>query len=218
MVAGHHDGPQGVFDWLRTRGIEASELDPDGKYILIKSLLELRQWEAAYETANELTENDLEESPVLHFAKAMSCLLNTVPVDFRHVVVSQIPFEAASLPLDSRKAATDARRNALSHFVSATEAAEEFRCPRAAAIAESFALWLELEDPKYCNRGRKRLAARLDDLRTALHLVPLGFQYGVPLDRAEVEQEIERQANSGGDMHKMWRLPVLLLLECKGRQ
>ena len=197
MVAGHHDGPQGVIDWLKSQEIEASEIDPDGKHILIRNLLELRQWEAAYETANALTEHELEKSPILHFAKAMSYLLRTIPVELRHVVISQIPFEAASLSLDSSRAAVDARRTAFGHFVSATEFAVEFRCPRAAAIAESYALWLELEDPENGKKGRKRLAAKLDELRTALHLVPLGLQYGIPLDQAEIEQEIERQDSSG---------------------
>ena len=198
MVAGHHDGPQGVIDWTKSRGIEASDLDPDGKYLLIKSQLELRQWEDAGETASTLTEKDLEESPILHFAKAVSYLSDTVPVELRHVVISKVPFEAASFSLDSRKTAIDARRTAIGHFVRAREITEEFRCPRAAAVAESYALWLELEDPENFNRGKNRLAARLENPRTPLHLVPLGLQYGIPLDQVEVEQEIEWQDSSGG--------------------
>ena len=123
-------GPQEAVDWLKTTGKSVSDLDPDGKFMLLRYQLELGQWEAARETTYALSESDLEEVPILHHMMAMSYLLSTVPVEFRYFVLSQVPFEAATFPLASDAASIESRRTARSHFINAAEVAQElkFRC------------------------------------------------------------------------------------------
>ncbi len=199
-IVGNLDGPQKAITWLDDVSLEASDLDPEGKLVLLSYQFELCQWKAAGETARALRDRDLEEAPVLHFMKAMAYLLNTVPVEFRNSVFHQVPFDAATFPMDSRANAIEARRTARNHFAAATEAARELGCHRAATIPDRFAIWLELEDSEYCDRGRQRLADRLGELESTLYLVPLGLEYGISLDMAKVEQEIERQRHLQGDI------------------
>ena len=192
MIVARHDGPEGAVNWLKAADIDASALDPDGKFILLTHQLELGQWEAAREAIDTLSEDDLREAPVLHHMIAISHLLSTVPTELRNVVLNQLPFNAATFPLASDVAAVDARRTARHHFTNAAEAARQLKCFDAAAVAEEYALWLELKDPEYSDKGRLRLEDKLRN-KSALRLVPLGIQFGINLDLVAVEQEIERQ-------------------------
>lgn len=193
MVVAHHEGAEGSLDWLKTAGIGATDLDPDGKLFLLTRQLELGWWEAAREVLDALTDLDLQEAPVLHRMMAITHLLSTVPIEFRAVVLNQLPFEAAGFPLASDAAAIDARRTAHRHFTDAAEAAQQLNCPVAATVDDEYALWLELKDPEKPDKGRQRLEAKLRDPKSALRLVRLGLQFGIKLDLVAVEQEIERQ-------------------------
>ena len=199
-IVGNHDGPQQAIEWLKAAGLNADHLDPDGKLTLLNYQLELSEWEAARETAEGLSESDLEEAPALHFMKAMAYLLNTVPLELRNSVFNQVPFETVSFAMDSRAKAIEARRTARNHFAAAAETARELNFHRAATLPERYALWLELEDWEHCDRGRQRLEERLGDLESALYLVPLALQYEIPLELDKVEQEIERQIALQGEV------------------
>lgn len=202
MVVAHHDGSHGVIDWLKTVGIEATDLDPEGKHILLSHHLELAQWEAAKEVVSNLSNYDLSEAPVLHHMMALTHLLGTVPTELRAVVLKQLPFDAADFPLASDAAAIDARREAHRHFINAAEIARKLNCHRAAKIDDEYALWLELKDPDYSDKGWQKLESRLRDPKHALRLVPLGLQFGIKLDLEAVEREIERHiALHGGITH-----------------
>ena len=192
IVVAHHDGPQGAIDWLRTAGKNASDLDPDGKCILLTNLVRLGKWEVARETTNALTESDFEEVPTLHYMVAMTYLLSTVPEERRDVVLNHVPFDAATFPLASDATAIDARRIARTHFINAVKAVQKLNYPSIAAIPDGYALWLELRDSEYFDDGKLRLEDRLSDLESALHFVPLGLQFDIRLDQAVVEKEIER--------------------------
>lgn len=199
IVVGHHEGPQGAVAWLKNAGIDVSSLDSGGKFILMRYQHELGQWAAARESAESLSESDIEEVPVLHYMVAMVYLVGTVPLDYRDLVISHVPLNASTYPLASDASSTEIRRTARSHMIRATEVAKKFKCRGVAAKFEEYALWLALRDPEYSDKGMCRLEERLCDIRSALHLVPLGLQYGIPLNLANVEQEIERQAALQGD-------------------
>lgn len=193
MVAVHHEGPRGAVDWLKAAGINPTDLDPDGKHSLLIQQLQLGHWDAANETLDTLTAQDLEEAPVLHHMLAITHLLSTVPTELRAVVLNQLPFDAARFPLASDAAAIDARRIAHRRFTEAAEVAQQLNCPDAATVDDEYALWLELKDPQNFDKGRQRLEEKLRDPKSALRLVPLGLQFGIKLDLVAVEQEIERQ-------------------------
>ncbi|WP_337288704.1 HNH endonuclease [Candidatus Methylomirabilis sp.] len=202
MVVAYHEGPERAVDWLKTAGIDVTDLDPDGKYFLLTRQLDLARWEAARECLDALTDEDLREAPVLNHMEAIIYLLSTVPNELRAVVLNQLPFEAARFPLASEAAAINARREAHRHFINAAQVAQQLNCPGAATIDDEYALWLELKDPDESDKGRQRLEAKLRDPKSALRLVHLGLQFGIMLDLEAVEREIERQiALHGGITH-----------------
>ncbi len=198
MIVKHHDGPQGVADWLKDANIEAANLDSDGKFSLLANQLNLADWEESQECLGVLTDDDLHDAPVLHHVIAMTHLLSTVPDEFRSVVINQVPFQAAYFPLASDAAAIETRRVARQHFINAAEVASQLSLSCAATIDNEYALWLELRDPDESDKGRKRLESKLRDLQSALHFVRLGIEFGIKLDLDVVEWEIERQTALNG--------------------
>ncbi|MCK4394100.1 HNH endonuclease [Candidatus Bipolaricaulota bacterium] len=185
---------------MKTAGLTASDLDPDGKFFLLQQELQLAQWEAAEDTLNALDDKDMAESPALHHMMAMTHLLGVVPTESRPVLLTQFPFEAARLPLASNAAAIATRWTAHHHFVSAADAARQLDCPRAASLDDEYALWLELKDPENSHAGRQRLEDKLDDPKSALRLVPFGLQFGIKLNLVLVEQAIEQQIALHGEI------------------
>ena len=200
MIVGHHEGPQGSVDWLKTVGLGASSLDADGKFFLLKCLYDLADWKVAEECLDVLTDSDLRVAPVLHYIVAMTRLLSTVPDELRTVALGKPPILAADFPLDSAMTAIEVRRVARGHFLEAETAARRLGCSLAATRAQEYALWLELRDPEGSAKGRKRLESRLHDLKSGLHFVYLGLQFGVDLDLEAVHREIERQIALNGEI------------------
>ena len=200
MIVVHHNGSQGAVDWLKTTGINATALDSDGKKLLLGCQLELADWEAAQECLGLLTDDDLRDTPVLHHLKAITHLLRAVPKEHRSGVLQQPPFEAADFRLRSNSVALEALRVAHSSFINASKVACQLSCPIAEKISDEYALWLELRDSDKYEEGRERLKSKLNDPKTALHLVHLGFQFKIKLDKAVIEQEIEQQKVLNGEM------------------
>lgn len=200
MVVAHHEDPQGTVDWMKSAGIDAKSLDPDGKYFLLTLHFRISHWGKALELLDYFTEDDFRESPVLHHMTAMTYLLSAVPAELRAIVLNQIPFEAASFPLASTAAAISARKRAQHHFVEAGKVARQLNFFEAARIDDEYGLWLELRDPDNSNAGRQHLKAMLRDPKSALRLVHLGLQFGIKLELEAVEREIEQQVALHGGM------------------
>ena len=202
IIVANHDGPQGAIDWSNTVGIDTTNIDPDGKYLLLAYRLELADWETAQKSLDALTDDDLRDAPVLHHMVAITHLLKAVPAELRASVRDQPPFEVAEFHLDSGPAGIEARRLAHRIFIDAAEAARQLGCPLAEKIDDEYALWLELTDPDpdKCAKGRVRLESKLRDPTTDLCLVRFGLQFGMELDNKLVEQEIERQIALNGEI------------------
>ena len=198
MIVKHHDGSQGAIDWLKSAGIDASDLDSDGKFSLLKEQLDRADWETAQKCLDVLTSDDLQDTPVLHDVTAMTHLLSTVPDEFRSVVLNQLPLRAAHFPLASDATAIEAQRVARQHFINAAEIASQLNLPRAETIYNEYALWLELRDPSESGKGQERLKDKLRDLKSALHFVRLGIEFELKLDLDAVEREIERRTALNG--------------------
>ena len=200
IIVANHDGPQGAVDWLKAAGIDTSDLDSDGKRHLLGCQFKLADWKAAQECLGLLTDDDLRDTPVLHHMKAIIHLLRSVPEEHRSGILQQPPFEAADFRLSSNPVALEARRTAHRSFINASKVARQLSCPIAEKISDEYALWLELRDPDKYVEGRERLKSKLNDPKTALHLVHLGFQFKIKLNKAEIEQEIEQQKALNGKM------------------
>ena len=202
MVVVHHESAEGGIEWLRTTGIKATDLDPDGKYFILALQFKLARKEDALRTINALDNQDLDEAPILHHMTAMAYLLSTVPKEFcaDALIFDQLRFRATNFRLASKAAAIDARRKAICHFTKAAQAAQKLNCHSAATAEDEYILWLELRDLESSDNGRQKLEDRLNDLKSALRLVPLGFQFEVGLDTTTVEQEIESQIALHGEI------------------
>ena len=199
IVAADEGGPKGVIRWARDAGVEAAELDSDGKAFLLACLLESREWDSAWRLLDAVTAHDQEQAPAVIHPGALAELLRTVPDEFREVVWRQVPFFAARFPLASDAAALRHRLAAAKWFRAAVHAARELGCSTAAAAAEEYALWLELLDPERRAATQVSLASRLSDPQEHLRLVPLALWFGVEVDLKRVDQEIRREiARSGG--------------------
>ncbi len=200
MIVAHHEGADGALEWLKTAGLGVSDLGPDGKFYLLQQQLQLAQWDAAKNALSVLSDQDVDESPALHHMMAITHLIVVVPTEFRTRVLNQLPFDAANFPLASDATAMESRQTAHRHFISAADAARQLDCPRAASVDDEYALWLELRDPEESHEGRQRLEAKLQNPKSALRLVPLGLQFGVKLNLAAVEQEIEQHIALHGEI------------------
>ena len=202
MIVAQHKGLKEALEWLQITGMDATHLDPDGKFLVLAHQLHLGRWDDAAETTELITENDRREAPVLHHMMAKAYLISTVPLEYRDVVFNHVPlFGAEDFPLNYDDSALEVRRKARHHFAQSEEVARRLNCHTQAAIDYEYSLWLELRDPEHSEKGRQRLMAELSDLGSALRLIPLGLQFGIKLDLAAVEQEIERQiALHGGAM------------------
>lgn len=200
IIVVHHDGLQGAVDWLEGTGIDASNLDPEGKRFFLGCQLQLTNWEAAQRYLDLLTDDDLYNAPFLHHMVAITHLLSTVPNELRAFVLNQLPFDLKNFPLASDAAALEARRVAHGHFIDAGKVARQLTLPRAATMADEYAFWLELRDPDESERGKIRLESKLRDSESALRLVHLGLEFGIKLDTEAVKSAIERQIARNGRM------------------
>lgn len=200
MIVAHHDGAEGAVQWMNDAGYTAEDLDSDGKSLLLNYQFQLSHWDDAANTVGSFSESDFEEAPILHHLAALTKLIVAVPADFRAVVLTQIPFEAADFRLASDAVAMDARLASHRHFLDGVEAAKQLGCPRAARMDDEYALWLELRDPAQSAHGKSRLVDKLRDPSTALGFVHYALQFGIKLDPDAVERDIERNIAINGGM------------------
>lgn len=199
IVAADQGGPREAIAWARRSGIEADDLDADGKTFLLDWLLESRDWDSAWGLLEDITAQDRELAPALNHLMALAELLRTVPGELRDAVRRQVPLFAGGIPLASGVQALRSRRIAHQSFRAAARAAHELGCATAAAVAEEYAFWLELLDPQYDQAARGELESKLQDIGTHLRLVPLALQFDVELDLEETDRAIRREvARHGG--------------------
>ena len=200
MIVAYHDGADAALSWINDADYTIGDLDSDGKSFLLSRQLELGRWDEVAQTVGAFSESDFEETPFLHHLAGLATLVPTVPEDFRAVVLTQVPFQAADFRLASDAVAMDARRAAHTHFLDAVEAAKQLACPHAARMDEEYALWLELRDPAQNAHGKNRLENKLRDPSTALGFVHYALQFGITLDLGKVERDIERTIATNGGM------------------
>ena len=191
MIARSCEGEKGAIEWLGIAGVNITDLDSDGKASFLTCQLKLANWDEARSCLDALNDEDMPKAPVLYYLKGIIYLLGAVPDDLRTSVWNQVPLRAATFPLasDAIRECWEAHRC----FVEATEAAKKLNCLDAAKISEEYALWLELRNLNKADERKQLLQARLCNLESSLHLVRLGFDFGLSLDVRAIEREIERQ-------------------------
>lgn len=193
IIVNKQDAEQGI-EWLAKAGLSSSELDPDGKLVLLQKSIELARWDGALKVADSLLPNDFLQAPILHHLCGLAYLLRTVPLEIRSGIVTQLPFAPRTFPLASGTEATGHRRLAIEHFRKFAIAS----CPQATKSASDYALWLELRDPATSLSARANLEASLRDKIDGLRRLPMALDFGIKVDVQAVETEIDKQTALAG--------------------
>ena len=190
-------GARNAVAWMRDSGLVAEDLDSDGRYLLLRSLLDLGRWDPALVIADGISERDLEETPALRFETALARLLPAVPEDLRGAIRSRPPFypEEFDLAWETDEYA----RAVLGRFEQAVALARKFRRFDLEKRWEEYALWLAT-DVSGSADARETLGDRLRGSRPALHLVPLAVRRGLDIDPVAVLRETEFRAALSGEI------------------
>jgi hypothetical protein len=198
VIISINEGPQVAVDWMTDIGITIADLSSEGKYRLISLYIQLSNWDRVNHCIKEVTEDDVQETPVLNQIMAISSLINAVPLENRPYVINQVPFNASSFRLAADTEGLKARRIAHHYFLMASKQAEQFDCLQSAKVFEEFTIWLEIRDPVESEHGKKRLESKFRNPRTSLRFIYLGLQFGMKIDLEAVELEIDRQITLNG--------------------
>ncbi len=201
IVVSRHDGLDGALQWFAESGLEAGSLDPEGRHILLVANMETNNWSDAQSIAEQIPDEELEQNPILLHDCARVFLGAASPSEFRSFVCQQIPyFELQNFRFSSDADAINLRRKAQSLFARAASSQRSFGCTKIAENNEEYAIWLQLRDENSRESGLDTLRRRLRDKGDALRFTYIAVQFGIKLDLAAVEREIDRQrALRGGE-------------------
>lgn len=199
FIVGNNSDAVATLEWSSKSGLAFSDFDGDGKFKFMSLLLELSNWNLLFECANQLKDEDYLQTPALLRIAAMANLLQTIPDEFKLIILQQLPLNAREFPLASDEKSISYRSIARELFERSSVIANELECKGVANCDSEYALWLEIRDPLTKAVGLKKLEDNLRDQSKAFRWLFLGFQFGIKLDIAAVEREIDRDtALSGG--------------------
>lgn len=205
-----------AIKWLGDAGIDTSQLDADGKLILITSLLELGHWDEAFACADKIEEQDFQAAPALLWQVAMACLVRAIAEEFRHIVLQHIPLDAAAFPLAGDDKSWYFRRKAVQLFASCARVTQDLTLHDAANTADDYALWLELLDPLEKKCALAKLEASMSDHKHALRRIPLAIQFLANIDSDAFERLINREtALTAGKSINAALARLALVFHCK---
>ena len=188
----------GAIAWVERAGLTLDSLDSEGKFFHIANELAAGKWQDAADHASQVTDADITETPVLHNAVGMACLMRAVPVELRSTILSQIPFDLASFPLAADPEALAFRRQAMKAFELVSAFALKMGVAAASNAASDLTLWLKLRDPQARDEGMEELRESLRDPEQSLRRLPFALQFGLKLDLATLEKEIDRRVALSG--------------------
>lgn len=191
--------PEDSIRWFQKAIGSFADLDPDGKLLLLRCYLELGRWGDALSVANSLSDEDFASAPALLQTAAVVHLVQVVAEELRPLILQQAPFNARSFPLAADDGSLAQRRRAQDLFIQGAESAYALGCHPAANVSADRALWLGLRDPDRQGEARKVLERSMSERAHALRRLPLALEFGLKLDLAAVERELDREsALSGG--------------------
>lgn len=187
-------GARSAVAWAADSGLAAGDFDSDGRYLLLRSQLDLGRWDSAPAIAGGMSERDIERTPALHLELALARLLSAVPEELRGLLRDRPPFYSEEFHLE--RDADEDLRAALGRFEAAGSLAREAGCFDLEKKCEQYALWVATGP----GGDSQRLAERLRGPRPALHLVALAVRRGIDVDPAAVLRETEFRAALSGEI------------------
>jgi hypothetical protein len=197
-IVSNQEGDKDGIAWFDKTGWAFADLDTDGRLQLLMHAFIVGDWDRAALWADEVSESDFQNTPVLLHAVAMAYLVRAVPLEFRAAIVAQVPLEADSFPLAADSVALAARRRAGELFARMSDFARSVTDAAASNPASDFALWLKLRDPRDHALGMDELRASMRDPDQSLRRVNFALQFGIKLDLAAIERLIEQRVAISG--------------------
>jgi hypothetical protein len=197
-LVSNQDGEKAAMAWFGQTGWMFADLDAEGKFQLAMLALGNADWDRAAAWSPQVAEADFHDTPVLMHAVAMAGLVQAVPFEFRSAVLGQVPFEVNSFPLASDARALAIRRRAAELFARLSEFARSVAGIAASNLASDFALWLKLRDPRDHTQGMEELRASMRDPAQSLRRLNLALKFGIKLDLAAIERQIEQRLATSG--------------------
>lgn len=199
IIVASKNGANAALQWMNKAGLTIIDLDADGKFYLISKVIESSDWELALDCANNISDKDYTQAPILFYSAAIVNLSQAILPEFRSFELQQMLLQAKDFPLAADQSSLQFRRKAQTLLTQCAVAARGLGCLDAANSAEDCALWLELRDPETRESGFQKLQASMRDRSHSLRRLNLAVQFGLNLDLSAVEQEIDQEtAISGG--------------------
>jgi len=186
-------GSEQALQWCAAAEIDSSNLDADGRYVLLTVRIQAGDWDGAFADSVRLTNEDFTSTPALLSGAAVALLSQAVPGDLRSELLGGAPFAARDFPLADNESAFANRREAARLFRLAEIAATKLGFEATAASFACTALWLELRDPHATEKAMQQLQALLSGGESAIIYVPLALSFGVAVDLDEIERVLARK-------------------------
>lgn len=193
IIVNNNQGSREAYKWFEGAGLSIQDLDPDGKIIAINMCIDVDEWGVALEFVNELGDSDFISAPALAYFSALVHLVQVVPSELRSLVLQPPPFDSAGIPLAGGSEDLDHRNKAIYFYEKTAEFASQLGLAKVADISADAALWLALRDSEKSISAIAELERSMRDNRHSLRRLPLALQFGLSVDLAAVEREIERQ-------------------------
>ncbi|MGJ0531857.1 HTH domain-containing protein [Methylocystis sp.] len=197
-IVTNQEGANCAIAWFDKAGLALTDLDSEGKLLYLMNALSTEEWGRAAAIAAAIADDDFREAPVLYHAVAMTELIQAVPLELRTAVMSQVLFEANSFPLASDGTALAARRRAAALFSKSSDFAQSMGVANPSNPDSDYALWLKLRDPRDHALGMEELRASMRDPAQSLRRLNLALQFGIKLDLAAIERQIEQRIALSG--------------------
>jgi hypothetical protein len=197
LVAAHGETPDIALKWLTDTETRFIDLDPDGKQQVLARRIQAGDWTGALTDVESLADTDFETTPVLLVSAATVNLAHAIHKDLRGAL-SNLLSETDTFPLGADASSIAFRAKARALYEKAADSFAALACDKAAGSAADHALWLSLRDPATADAARRELEASMADPRLRLRRLPMALAFGLKLDLASVEREIDRETTLSG--------------------
>lgn len=198
QIVRHGLGHEEALAHARAAGMAMRDLDSDGRYAWIATLVETGRWAEALDATQALGSTDYIETPALMWLAASILVASQLPEELRPLVLHEVPPSPRTCPLREDRAAVAARRAARELMDALGARCDALQLPMEAAAARRYALWLRLADPADV-AAIEILRERSASPSTALAHLPLALGYGLEVNPEETARRIEQRLALEGD-------------------
>ena len=185
-------GVERAFEWYSATCASAGELDEGGQTSLLTGLLSESHWDRAFELIDQVELDEKEPNPALCQVVAVSLIARTAPEEHRHLLLTDIPFEADRYKLSDRVPDREYRAKAAKLMERVRDRAEVLGLVETMKRANRFVILLRLRLPDSESDARELLRQELKVPQRALSVVNLALRFGIDVSREEVERAIGR--------------------------